>query len=253
MDRLRFVTLRSRCGAVFRPVAMPTLFLLTCCLDLAACDRQQSNPFNPTAPTPPTAGRVGTAVVSGTVWLHDAAGMKPFAGATLSAWVETPRVGGGPRGHVVADANGRYSFSVAVGSRLRILQAPPAYQPCDATIEVAGDTTRDIHTVSDVQQLGARLPQTLQSQFPILTGSAFEAAADERRALSNLLVYVDSTGSGGDVLTASTLTDSEGHYVLCGLAGSGSVHLFAWNEGYGLFARTVALEGNHTTFDIQLR
>jgi hypothetical protein len=120
------------------------------------------------------------------------------------------------------------------------------------TLVVTGDVTRDVHAVSDLRQLGASLPQVLRSQFPTLSGFVFEATADGPRAISDVLVYSDSTGSGGDVTTAATLTDSDGRYVLCGLDGHTSAYVHAWKSGYGSFWKTVVLTGDITTIDIQL-
>jgi len=64
-------------------------------------------------------------------------------------------------------------------------------------------------------------------------------------------VSLDSLGGLGFV-AATTLTDADGRYILCGLADDPSTYLFAWKDGYGLFESTVNVAGN-TTLDIELR
>lgn len=240
-----------------RSSAVATVLTTTLAMAAIACDGSRPSASSPTGPTtPPTLTNPippDIANVSGTVWLHEPEGVKPYAGATLYGWVETPRVGGGPSGRAVTDSSGHYLFRAPVGSRIRIYQGRPPYQPCDVTVAVTGDVTRDVHAVSDPRQLGAGLPQSLRSQFPTLSGVVFEATADGSHAVSDVLVYSDSTGSGGDVVTAATLTGSDGRYVLCGLDGRTSAYVHAWNPGYGLLSKTVVLTGNDTTFDIQLQ
>ncbi|MGH9160124.1 MAG: hypothetical protein ACRD2X_09080 [Vicinamibacteraceae bacterium] len=55
------------------------------------------------------------------------------------------------------------------------------------------------------------------------------------------------------MVTAATLTDSDGRYVLCGLEGKTSAYLHASKPGYRLFGKAVVLTGNNTTFEIQLQ
>jgi hypothetical protein len=53
-------------------------------------------------------------------------------------------------------------------------------------------------------------------------------------------------------VAATTLTDADGRYVLCGLAGEPSTYVYASKSGYRLFESNVALTGN-TSLDIEMR
>lgn len=248
--RCRDGTGMARCRTA--PVAVLTICAV---LTSVACDGSPKSFLLPVAPTPPTVSmpvpELPHANVSGTVWIHDADAVRPYAGARLSVWFQTSRQGGGlPT--AVADSNGRYLFRAEVGSRLRINVLGPEYQPCAVTVEVSGDVTRDVRAVSDRQQLGASLPPQLLSQSPTLSGVVFEVTPEGRRALSDVSLDL-VTADGGEIWMARTLTGSDGRYVLCGLAGDRSAYLNASKPEYPLFGKSVMLTSNATTFDIQLQ
>jgi hypothetical protein len=53
--------------------------------------------------------------------------------------------------------------------------------------------------------------------------------------------------------TATTVTDADGRYVLCGLGGQTSTFLYAAKPGYEVFADIVPLNlSGDTTLDIEL-
>ena len=218
-----------------------------------ACDRRSPTSSIPVAPTRPTVmvpPPAAPANVSGTVWSHHAEGVRPYSGGNVFGWVETAR-SGGPLGRVVTDSDGKYQFKVPVDSRVRIYVFPPPYQPCAVTVEVSGDVTRDVRAVSDRRQLGASLPQQLLSQFPTLSGVVFEDTPEGRRGLSDVRVGWDSSG-GADLETATTLTDSEGRYVLCGLDRNRPSYVWVSKPGYPVSGKAVLLSADVTTLDIQL-
>ena len=229
--------------------------VLTICalMTSVSCDESPKSGVLSVAPTAPTITlpTPELADVSGTVWIHDADEVRPYAGAGVSVWFQTSRRGGGlPT--AVADSNGRYLIRAEVGSRLRLNVLGPVYQPCAVTVEVSGDVTRDVHAVSDRQQLGASLPPQLLSQSPTLSGLVFEVTPEGRRVLSDVRLDL-VTADGGEIGRARTLTGSDGRYVLCGLEGDTSVYLYASKPEYPLFAQGVVLTGNATTVDIQLQ
>jgi hypothetical protein len=189
--------------------------------------------------------------VTGTVWIHDADDVRPYAGARVSVWFQTSRQGGGLP-PAVADSNGRYLLRAEVGSRLRLNVLGPTYQPCAVTVEVSGDVTRDVRVVSDREQLGASLPPQLLSQSPTLSGLVFEVTPEGRRVLSDVRLDL-VTADGGEIGMATTLTGSDGRYVLCGLEGDRSVGLYASKPEYRLLGMVVVRTGDATTLDIQLQ
>jgi hypothetical protein len=162
-------------------------------------------------------------------------------------------------------ADGRYSFSVRIGSLLRVAvgaSSQPTYQPCVAIVSVSRNTERDVHVVVDANQLGAHLPAELLAETPTLSGTVFENTAEGRQPVAGVLLEVDMMAGLGDV-SATTLTDSDGRYVLCGLDGArlpdgstaalaASPYLWAVKNGFKTAeVGTVKLNGN-TVRDIEL-
>src|SRR5688572_30199946 len=212
-----------------------------------------SSPLNPvaTAPTPVIAAAPTTLVtVSGTVWLHGTAGVTGYANGRMFGWVQLP-TRGSTTGPVPTDANGRFSFTVAQGAQVRLQSAADGFQPCQVVVRANTDVTQDIHVVVDRQQLGSHLPPELLAHTPVLAGVVYEQATGGRTPLADVRVSLDSLGGLGFV-AATTLTDADGRYILCGLADDPSTYLFAWKEGYRLFESSVNVTGN-TTLDIELR
>jgi hypothetical protein len=111
----------------------------------------------------------------------------------------------------------------------------------------------DISRVSpqlEPAQLGAHLPGDLLASTPTLSGRVFETTALGRRPVPGALLEVDMLAGLGDV-SATTLTDSDGGYILCGL-GAGSPYVWALKSGYKTAdVGTVIVNGN-TIRDIEL-
>lgn len=189
--------------------------------------------------------------LTGTVWLHTSAGVQPHRGVTVWGWAETGR-NGHRIGPTTSDDDGRYTFEVTPGSLVRV-QVAATYQPCVAAVRVNGNVTRDAHVINDVAQLGASLPAELAANKPSLSGRVFEVAADgTRRPVDGARVELDMLWGMGDV-SATTLTDGEGRYVFCGLAGHESTYVYASKGGYQLAdIGTVALSGD-TVLDIEIK
>ena len=181
---------------------------------------------NAATPTRDPSATVENAVVSGVVWRHDTTGITPYAGVRVWGWSQLAR-SGSRIGPTQTGADGRYSFTVPVGALLRV-QVAATYQPCVASLSVAGNATRDVHLVVDPAQLGAHLPAALLADTPTLSGLVFENAAQGRQAVPGVRVELDMISGLGDV-SATTLTDSDGRYVLCGLGGSTSPYVYASN------------------------
>jgi hypothetical protein len=71
--------------------------------------------------------------------------------------------------------------------------------------------------------------------------------------LSDVHVMFDGTVSGGDIVTASTVTDSDGRYVLCGLSRDKTGILLVLKPDYPLIFKSVLLTGTTTTLDVELQ
>jgi hypothetical protein len=249
---MKLIRGRQRSG-----LGVPLVLVIALCgavMTSVSCDQSPKSGLLPVAPTPPVITMPVpelSANVSGTVSIHDADDVRPYAGARVSVWFQTSRLGGGLPA-AVADSNGRYLLRAEVGSRLRLNVLGPAYQPCAVTVEVSGDVTRDVRVVSDRRQLGASLPSPLLAQSPTLSGLVFEVTPEGRRVLSDVRLDL-VTADGGEIGMATTLTGSDGRYVLCGLDGDRSVYLYASKPEYPLFGKSAVLTGHATTLDIELQ
>jgi hypothetical protein len=220
----------------------------------AGCDGSTSvNPLSstpsPPAPAPPPGPR---ATVSGTVWIHEANGLRPDVNRWMFGWVQQATVGS-TTGQIPTDGNGRFTFTVPVGAQVRLQGShTDTYQPCQVVVRADGDVTRDIHLVADRQQLGARIPAELLSSTPLVSGVVYEQTGDSgRMPLADVRVELDGLGGLGWV-AATTLTDASGRYILCGLADDPSTYMYASKSGYKLFESVVKVVGN-TTVDIEMR
>jgi hypothetical protein len=79
----------------------------------------------------------------------------------------------------------------------------------------------------------------------------FEITDKGRQPVARARVELDMTFGMGDV-SATTLTDAEGRYVLCGLGDHASTYVYASKSGYRLAdVGAVPLNGN-TVRDIEL-
>jgi hypothetical protein len=149
--------------------------------------------------------------------------------------------------------DGVYRLSIPADGIVHLVAGD--FQPCVVRVaseEGASTLTADVHLVTDPAQLGANLPPELLERTPTLSGMVFEVLDDGRRSpLAGTRVALDGLG-GEDMVIATTLTDADGHYVLCGLDGDREPYLYATREGYRMFEATVRVDGN-TVFDIQMQ
>ena len=80
----------------------------------------------------------------------------------------------------------------------------------------------------------------------------FETLDDGRRVpLDRVRVELDGL-LGMGVVIATTMTDAEGRYVLCGLGNEREPYLFAARAGYRMFGGPVRIDGN-TIVDIEMQ
>ena len=80
----------------------------------------------------------------------------------------------------------------------------------------------------------------------------FENTPGGKQPVSGVRLEVDMLWGLGDV-SATTLTDSDGHYVLCGLTGN-SPYVYASKAGFkGSDVGTVSLTNGNTIRDIELQ
>jgi hypothetical protein len=180
--------------------------------------------------------------LAGTVWLHGDDGVEPARSGSLvvSSGLNTTTI--------TLDGDGRYQLSVADGAELTLMAEP--YQPCVVLVEARADTTIDVHAVSSPAQLGANLPQALPASVPILSGVVYEYTPDGRVPVPGARVSLDVLG--WDTTAATTLTDSDGRYVLCAVPRRTLMTIFASATGFQTFQLSGDLIGR-TSMDIALR
>jgi hypothetical protein len=230
----------------------PSALVSSACLFavvVTACDHPAAPSLQP-SPSPSPSPAAQTATISGVVWQHAADGVKPLGVASVWGWVQT--AGSGWRvGPNKTDLDGRYSFQVPTGASLRV-QLSALYQPCVVTISASSTVSHDVHIVADPAQLGAHLPAELLADVPTLSGVVFENTPDGKQPVPGVRLEVDMIYGLGDV-SATTLTDSDGRYVLCGLTGN-SPYIYASKDGFKLGdVGTVSLTSANTIRDIELQ
>ena len=233
-----------------RVVGLMRAAMLTAVLGATACDRSTTTPSPLVSPN---------ATVTGMVWLHDTGGVKPAANVQLAAWVQsgTEGSGTGVSGQRTAPTSsgpdGRYSFTIPTGAFFRLyVDSLAVYQPCVTAIAATGNTNLDVHSIVDPAKLGAHLPSELLVNTSTLSGTVFETTALGRQPVPGVRLSLDMFFGLGDV-SATTLTDSDGRYVLCGLGGVSSTYVWALKSGYRTAdVGNVPLNGN-TIRDIELQ
>ena len=199
---------------------------------LAACGAENSQSWPPTSPTP----RVS---ISGTVYEHGPLGQRPLANAPVdvsSRWDYFIPM-------VVTDANGRYSAKGFGETEYKArVDSPEYYQPCYASAFLRSlDVTIDAHVVSGATLTSTGLPASVPLKDPIVSGRVVERTAQGDRPIPGASVIVDFADYDtipGPAPFITTLTDSQGHYVVCGTA-IGTIRVRA--TGYDGDARGIDL------------
>jgi hypothetical protein len=187
--------------------------------------------------------------VSGTVWVHSATGKAPARSGAVFGWIEHSRKGW-TTGRVPIGTDGRFQFTIPAGTTRVRLQGP-RHQPCAVTVEPAADVTADIHTVPESGPLGASLPDELMPRKPILSGVVYETTPTGRRPLPQAWVSLDPIQGLGLVI-ASTLTDADGRYVLCGVPYLPGLVLMVSRDGFESFQSPGDLT-DRGSFDVEMR
>jgi hypothetical protein len=197
------------------------------------------------SPTQPTQSRglaqVGLTSISGTVFVHAAGGVVPAASAWEWGWQEESESGSGrAQNAILTSGDGHYAMYVASNVlRVRVTaasQTATSYQPCAITVTPAPGLKQDVHIITDTTLLGAHLPAALQADTPLQTGQVFETTGNGRRPLANVSLSLNGL-YGDDLIFATTLTDSDGRFMFCGVPFAPSLFLWASKAGYDDFSR----------------
>ena len=204
--------------SVSRRLAAGIAFFLTMGCDTSPRPRPQ------TSPTPITR------TVTVTVWIHQPSGIARGEGKTIVAVLETAR-GWIAQPPITLGVDGRHQFTVLEGMPLRVTTWN-LYQPCAVSVGAEGTATADLHVVEDVAQLGANLPSPLQMQRPTLAGLVYEHSPEGRLPVAQARVVLRDNDPIDGSRFASTLTDGEGRYVLCGVPQSPGLWVSVEKPGY---------------------
>jgi hypothetical protein len=198
-------------------------------------------------PAPPPAPHGFT--VSGVVTEMTESGARPVPRATVSAWVQLER-SGYHFGHPAADEEGRYRFVALPPGAFIVLYAHKdgLRQPCAATLTLTADTVRDIEVVSQSALAAGNPPAVLTVASPRVSGVVYETTAQGRQPAEGVDLYLEWTF---DLVTATSRTDRQGRYLLCGLPRDGG-YVAAVKPGYEIAWARVGGDGD-TVLDLDLR
>ena len=206
-----------------------TLPLVCLLLFATACKDSRSAPVAPSGlPNGSTGGPPALVNLSGTVYEYTPAGRRPLPNVPLDVSVEyrawPPQL--------TSDAEGRYGILKAPRSALKVRAEAPGYsQPCRAGAILDGDTTLDVHLVSDTLLTTTGTPPSMPVAERRIFGRVFERTRPELNPLAAAQSSGFSAGFGW-APSATTLTDATGSYLLCGLEGDLGVELNVSKAGY---------------------
>jgi hypothetical protein len=172
--------------------------------------------------------------VSGTVSDLNNPG-RPLAGMYFNAWIQTPTLGysywwaTGPHS---TDAAGHYEvLSVPDGAVVSTQVGSGGYQQQCAVpvLTVRGNTTLDVALVSTdrVSASASSVPPSAPGMRTI-SGTIFESTSDGPRAVSGASVDFEPLE---DFWMAVTSSDSQGHYLLCGIPAGQPAYISAASRG----------------------
>lgn len=200
------------------------------------------------SPSPPSSP-FGT--VSGVAYEHALTGSRPLAGLRfLVVWFPQFSPWDYPDNpwptEVTTDGSGRYEVAIAPGAGqvvIALAERTGFHAPCPPGFDGRhGDATMDIHVVSDATLASAGAPASLPTTPSKVGGVVLEDEEAGGRPIGGATV---SLGSDGGWLNAYTLTDADGHFLVCtnppGVANGESMSLAAYKEGYRVTSRSVVI------------
>ena len=219
----------------------------------AACGGTNTVAPSPAAPTPPppiTNGGpsfpTGSLTVSGVV---TEAG-QPLSGVNVNGWVDTNTVGysyGYAHGPTLTDANGGYRLSgLPAGARFWLQTHKDGYvQQCaQPQLFLQSDVVINAQLVSKARLSSGPAPSA--SGLRTVSGVVVESTSDGKRPVANVFVDFEPID---DFPAATSYTDANGQFSLCGLPLDSSVEFGA---GLGNRVTYVSVAPGQTTIEITL-
>jgi len=218
---------------------------------LAACGSTNAPLSSPSAPTSPTTNTgpsfpTGNLTVSGIV---TEAG-RPLAGANVNAWVETNRVGYSymyAHGPVLTDVNGSYRLAglpAGAGFWMQVYKDGYVQQCAQPRLPLQVDATMNAQLVSKANLSGLPVPSA--NRLRTVSGVIVETVGDGTRPVANVFVDFEPIE---DFPAATTYTDANGQFSLCGLPQDAAVDLGA---GLGNRVTYASVPPGQTTIEITL-
>ena len=212
---------------------MSRLSWLLCALTVCSACSEDRGPITPSLPLPPS-----VYVLSGTVYEHSPAGVRPLGSVALDVPLAT--------GSAASNADGQYrvEFEGWRGPGRRTVRAAASgyRQPCRAAITlVDGENILDVHLVQESVLSTTGIPSSLPVVEPYISGQVFERTAQGDLPVKKALVSGEFGWDLRDelIVEVTTLTDASGHYVLCGVESATGVSVVA--SGYAFARATVNL------------
>jgi hypothetical protein len=222
----------------------------------AGCSSDVSPAATPLQPSPPATPSAPPSVsaLSGTVVEWSPLGERPIGGVSVNAWVKQERSAysywfrHGPR---ATDADGRYELTnLPIGATVYLDVRKPGYlQQCAAEIAILGTAHQlDARLVSETV-ISASADAVPPAPGRHVRGVVYDVTAEGRRPAAKAYVWFEA---GMDFDTATTVSDAQGRFLLCGLSAQ------AVRLGFADFAsRRVAYydvpAGSDATVELELK
>lgn len=197
-----------------------------------------------------------TRTITGTITELGPQGQQPVAGARIDVFLYASSGRGGHWMSDVTEADGRYELWGIFTNAIAVLYASKGQgldylQPCVHQVLVTNDMSRDIEIVLRSAGGMAANAAARRGTGPFLTGIVVGQSPEGTRVpLPSAVVSL-----GGDVPRATTITDSDGRYLLCGVPRGSNEFAATAEGGYDIFknpVRSIDVSGDKT-LDVELR
>jgi hypothetical protein len=219
--------LTTRDGETLSPGSATPVATATPPVTPSACPSASPTPSHRATPYPglPSSSFFPTPCVThritGTITEFGPLGQRPVEGARIDVYLYASN-GSGHWMSDVTEADGRYELWGIFTNAIAVLSASKGdslansyRQPCVHELTVTSDMSVDIEIVPQLAGGAAATAAARRGTGPFLTGVVFGQGPDGTRApIPDAVVSLD-----GDVapLAATTITDANGRYVLCGI------------------------------------
>jgi len=234
-------------------------FVVAMCLALvaSACDEDTRSQL--TAPSSSTVTTSGASTVSGVVYEATAGGLRPLAGVGIDASPDyqshSPRT--------TSTADGRYELPASVlAAGNKIVGERTGYrQPCRVAVSSTSSTVQDLYLVSNEVLATTGVPASMPVAQQIVSGVVSERTSVGNRPIAGAIVTGDFSAGLGWGPSASTVTDAQGRYLLCGIGPSElGLYLYVAKSGFQFTYVPVDVRAGGSvdpnrggTFDVELK